>query len=72
MNTWGVNDLVTSVDHVLDADVDLLIDEYASLYTVAPELRPGGDRHDSLRVAARIEAGLRSFLVAGRFGAASS
>jgi L-arabinose isomerase len=33
------------------------------------DLRPGGKRHNSIREAARIELGLRSFLVAGGFGA---
>src|SRR6476646_8676863 len=36
---------------------------------IAEELRPGGDRHESLRYGARIEAGLRSFLTEGGFGA---
>ncbi len=39
------------------------------MYRLAPELRAGGDRHDSLRYAARIEAGLRAFLDAGGFTA---
>ena len=38
-------------------------------YDVAPELRRGGDRHESLRYGARIELGLRSFLEPGGFGA---
>ena len=38
-------------------------------YDVAPALRRGGDRHDELRTAARIEAGLRGFLDDGGFGA---
>ena len=42
-----------------DADVDALVAEYADPYGVAPELRAGGERHESLRYAARIEAGLR-------------
>ena len=33
------------------------------------ELRPGGERHDSLRYAARLELGLRAFLDAGGFRA---
>ena len=37
--------------------------------TLAPALRAGGDRHAELRTAARIEAGLRSFLDDGGFGA---
>lgn len=69
VNTYGVNDLVAVVDDVADGDVDKLVTEYADTYRVAPELLPGGERHDSLRVGARIELGLRSFLGAGGFGA---
>ncbi|WP_456237995.1 L-arabinose isomerase family protein, partial [Marisediminicola senii] len=65
VNTWGVNDLVEAVDAASDADVDALVAEYEELYEVVPELRAGGDRHDSLRYGARIELGLRSFLEAG-------
>src|SRR5690606_24226638 len=43
--------------------------EYLGLYDVAEELRPGGARHSSLRDGAAIEAGLRSFLESGGFGA---
>jgi L-arabinose isomerase len=52
---------------VTDARVKTLCTEYAGRYTVAPELRRGGARHDSLREAARIELGLRSFLERGGF-----
>src|SRR5690606_19380063 len=38
-------------------------------YEVQPELLKGGDRHESLRVGAAIEIGLRSFLEAGNFTA---
>jgi len=69
VNTWGVNELVEAVDAATDSDIDSLVAEYEELYTVAPELRVGGDRHDSLRYGARIELGLRSFLEAGDFGA---
>ena len=47
----------------------LLVAEYEDLYDVAPELRRGGDRHQSLRDGAAIELGLRSFLEEGGFGA---
>jgi L-arabinose isomerase len=69
VNTWGVNDLVEAVDAASDADVDALVAEYEELYDVAPELRVGADRHESLRYGARIELGLRSFLEAGGFSA---
>jgi len=69
VNTYGVNDLVAVVDRVPDADVDTLVKEYDSRYEVAPELRTGGGRHESLRYAARIEAGLRQFLTEGGYRA---
>jgi L-arabinose isomerase len=69
VNTYGVNDLVERVDAVGDAAVDALVAEYADSYRLAPELARGGERHESLRYAARIEAGLREFLVEGGFGA---
>ncbi|TDC82534.1 L-arabinose isomerase [Micromonospora sp. KC606] len=69
VNTYGVNDLVAAVDAVADARVDELVKEYDDSYRLVPELRPGGERHDSLRYAARIEAGLREFLEAGGFRA---
>ena len=69
VNTYGVNDLVERVDAVGDAEVDALVAEYGDLYELAPELAVGGERHDSLRYGARIEAGLRGFLVDGGFGA---
>ena len=69
VNTWGVNELVEAVDAAGDADVDALVAEYEELYDVVPELRRGGDRHESLRYGARIELGLRSFLEAGGFSA---
>ncbi|MGW5350206.1 L-arabinose isomerase [Streptomyces sp. NPDC004031] len=69
VNTYGVNDLVAAVDGASDAEVSALVGEYADTYRLAPELAPGGDRHDSLRYAARIELGLRGFLDDGGFGA---
>jgi L-arabinose isomerase len=69
VNTYGVNDLVAVVDAVGDEEIDKLVEEYVDLYRVVPELQPGGERHDALRYGARIEAGLRSFLEEGGFGA---
>jgi L-arabinose isomerase len=67
VNSYGVSDLASVVSDVSDADVTPLVEEYEGTYDVVPELRMGGDRHDSLREAARIELGLREFL--GHIGA---
>ncbi|WP_431220071.1 L-arabinose isomerase [Leifsonia xyli] len=69
VNTWGVNELADAVAAATDADVDALVAEYEELYDVVPELRRGGERHQSLRDGAAIELGLRSFLEEGGFGA---
>jgi L-arabinose isomerase len=69
VNTYGVNDLAALVDEVGDAEIDELIKAYADNYEIVPELAVGGDRHESLRYGARIEAGLRAFLTDGGFGA---
>ena len=63
VNTWGVNELVAAVAEVSDAAVDALVAEYEELYDVAPELRAGGERHESLRYAARQEIAMEAFLV---------
>jgi L-arabinose isomerase len=69
VQAYGVNDLVAVVDQVSDGEIDTLVEEYADLYDLAPELAVGGERHESLRYGARIEAGLRTFLTDGGFGA---
>ncbi|WP_371477800.1 L-arabinose isomerase [Kitasatospora sp. NBC_00315] len=69
VNTYGVNDLTEVVDAAADADITELVKEYEDTYHLAPELRTGAERHDSLRYAARIELGLRTFLTEGGFKA---
>jgi L-arabinose isomerase len=69
VNGYGVNELVERVEGTPDAAVARLVEEYGDTYDVQPVIRPGGDRHEELRTAARIEAGLRSFLDEGGFGA---
>ncbi len=69
VNTYGVNDLVTVVDQIADAEVDALADTYDEQYEVVASLRAGGEHRESLRYAARIELGMREFLTAGGFGA---
>ncbi|MDC4233833.1 L-arabinose isomerase [Actinomyces sp. B33] len=62
VNTWAVNDLVAAVDAVDEAAIDDLVALYEERYDVAEELRAGGERHESLRYAAREEIAIRSFL----------
>jgi L-arabinose isomerase len=69
VKTFGVTDLVTAVDAVSDSEVDSLVSQYGDLYDVAPELQNSGQRHDSLRYEARVEAALRRFLEEGGFNA---
>ena len=69
VNTWGVNELADAVAAASDDQIDALVAEYLELYDVADELRPGAERHQSLRDGAAIEVGLRTFLEAGGFGA---
>ena len=69
VNGYGLGDLVMHVDAAGEAEVEALCDEYAASYTLMPGLERGGLRHPSLRDAARIEAGLRSFLTEGGFHA---
>jgi L-arabinose isomerase len=69
VNGFGVADLVAAVEGVPEGTVDELVGAYEESYEVAPALRRGGDRHDELRTAAGIEAGLRCFLGDGGFGA---
>ena len=69
VNTFGVADLADAVSAAADTDVDALTSEYEDSYRVVPELRRGGDRHESLRDAARIEVALRQFLDDGGYGA---
>jgi L-arabinose isomerase len=67
VNGYGMGDLVKVINEVSDVSIDKLVREYESLYNVAASLRHNGDRHSSLREAAKIEIGLRAFLEKGNF-----
>lgn len=71
VNSYGVGELVRLIGVVSDAEIDRVVAEYDEVYRVADELRPGGDRRESLRYAARTELGLRAFLDGGSFKAFS-
>jgi L-arabinose isomerase len=65
VNAYGVGDLVARIDQITDAATDKLITEYREQYSIAKQ----HDRPEALRVAAKIELGLRAFLEEGGFGA---
>ena len=65
VNGYGVGDLVARMDQVSDAEVERLIAEYREAYSIAKE----HDLIEPLRVAAKIELGLRAFLEEGGYGA---
>ena len=67
VNGYGVGDLVSYINGVEDRQVDELTKEYGDLYDVDKILKKGGERHNSLRVAAKIELGMRAFLKEGNF-----
>jgi L-arabinose isomerase len=68
----GVNTLVAAVAEVSDAAAEALCRIYEAEYDVAPELRAGGERHESLVYGAKIEIALRGILEAGGYGAFTS
>jgi L-arabinose isomerase len=69
VNGYGIGALTEAIEKVADSEVEALLKTYQGSYELAAELVAGAARHDELRTAARIEAGLRSFLTAGGFGA---
>lgn len=67
VNTYAVGDLVAVINQVLDAEISALTEEYADAYQLASGLENGGQRHEALRDAAKIELGLKYFLRDGNF-----
>jgi L-arabinose isomerase len=65
VSAYGVGDLVARVDQISDVEINKLIAEYREQYSIAKQ----HDRPEALRVAAKIELGLRAFLEEGGFGA---
>jgi L-arabinose isomerase len=67
VNTYGIGDLVRVINDISDRAVDELTREYEERYAVVASLRRGGAQYNSLREAAKIELGLRTFLEDGNF-----
>lgn len=67
VNGYGVGDLVKVINEVTDKEVASLTSVYEDAYQVTGALKKGGNKHESLQAAARIELGLRYFLSEGNF-----
>jgi L-arabinose isomerase len=67
VNTHGIGDLVKVIAEVSDAEIDKQCGLYADQYKLADSLKKGAAQHSSLREAAKIEIGMRNFLVAGNY-----
>jgi len=64
VNGYGMGDLVKYVDEISDAETDKLVKEYHDTYEMS-----SAANSDKIKDAARIELGLRAFLVEGNFHA---
>jgi L-arabinose isomerase len=62
---YGIGDLVKVIDDVTNASVKKLLEEYSSEYEINKDVAGS----DTLKEAARIEAGIRKFLENGAFKA---
>lgn len=69
VNGYGVGDLVAVMNNVSDSEIDSLLSDYERKYELVDSLRSGGEKRQALREAARIEAGIRTFLRDGDFKA---
>ncbi len=69
VNGYGLGDLVKSYEAVSAADVDRLVEEYEASYILTPAAQKGGAKRQNVIDAARIELGIKNFLVAGGFTA---
>jgi len=62
VNYYAVGDLVKRIDAVSDKAIDDLIAQYADSYMLTADVKKGGNHYNALRDAAKIEAGMRTFL----------
>ena len=67
VNTYGIGDLVAVINSISDADVNRLMEEYEDIYVLADALKKKGKQRQSLKDAARIELGLKTFMEANNF-----
>ena len=69
VNGYGMGDLVGFVEKVSDNEIDVLIKEYKELYQIDETILRQNNNKGALRVAAKIELGMKAFLEEGGFKA---
>jgi L-arabinose isomerase len=69
VNGYGIGDLVAYINKISDSQIDRLIQEYEDTYVLASKITKNGSLRSSLRDAAKIELGMRTFLEEGGFTA---
>jgi L-arabinose isomerase len=67
INSYGVGELVERVNRVAASDVDALIDTYRNAYAIEPALLSNARQLDRLKVQARLEIAIRTFLQDGNY-----
>lgn len=67
VNGYGMGDVVKEIDSITNKEIDALVATYEKQYVIAAPLKKNGPKHESLREAAKIEAGVRHFLENGGF-----
>lgn len=66
---FGVGDLVQRMNDVTEQEIDQLMTEYQELYDFASKGLSDGPVRDSIRYQARIELGMKAFLIEGGYTA---
>jgi len=67
VNTYAIGDLVAVINAIPDQAVNELVKTYEETYEMETSLKVGGEKHQSVFEAAKIELGLRKFLEDGDF-----
>jgi L-arabinose isomerase len=67
VNTYGVGDLVEVINSIGESQIEALLKEYEETYDLADSLKSNSADRDSLKEAARIELGIKTFLENGNF-----
>ena len=66
---YGVGDLVEYIKQAKDSEVNVILDEYKSLYNISNDILDNQESWNRVKIQAQIEVGLRSFLKQGNFKA---